>query len=93
MCKKKHPYEYLCRILIKRGPRLFHCEAPPNSPPSRLEEDGSVVNQFQSSKGENDEGVLNSAIFWNGVQLCKDNYWRVVRKYSTLWKHKCESPI
>jgi hypothetical protein len=23
------------------------CEAPPNSPPSQLEEDGIVLNQFQ----------------------------------------------
>jgi hypothetical protein len=26
------------------------CEAPPNSPPSRLEEDGSVLNQFQERR-------------------------------------------
>jgi len=32
----------------------------------------------QLNKGESDEGCLKIWIFWNGVQLCKGNYWRVV---------------
>jgi hypothetical protein len=48
------------------------CEALPNSPPSRLEEDGSVFNQLHY-RGLM-RAVYNCAIFGNGVQLCMENY-------------------
>ena len=37
--------------------------------------------------------MMRGAIFWNGVQLCKEITEGLFRKYSTLWQHKYESPI
>ena len=30
------------------------------------------------NKGKSDDGFLKSAKFWNGEQLCKTNYWRLI---------------
>ena len=69
------------------------CEVPPSTPPSRLEEDGRVC-LINLNKGEDDEGVFKilqySEMEFNCVRKITEGLFR---KYSTLWQHKCESPI
>ena len=37
------------------------------------------------NKGKDDEGCLKFCNIWNGVQLCKENYWSVLKKVLHTW--------
>jgi hypothetical protein len=39
-----------------------------------------MIRDVSMVKAKMMRGVKNSAIFWNGVQLCKWNYWKVFKK-------------
>ena len=75
---------------MKSCPGLFS-QAPPNPPLARLAENGGVL--INLNKCDDKYGCLKVCKFWNRVQLCMGNYWRVVREYRSLWQHMYESLI